>query len=145
MILVFLLYGYYKGRFYSPHNSSQIHLLVGNREYFDLFLLSQSPNFIWPGYAFGNLKQYINNYRGVLLFVNAELISNGSCTIDVTSSIIRIDLITLQSNEKRKPEQLIAEINQQLIMPLENVLRANMLGLSTAYVKSQHKPIPIIH
>lgn len=77
--------------------------------------------------------------------MNADLISNGSCTIDVTSSIIRIDLITLQSNEKRKPERLIAEINQQLIMPLENVLRANMLGLSTAYVKSQHKPLPIIH
>jgi len=77
--------------------------------------------------------------------MSAEFFTDGSCTIDITSNIIRIDLITLQLEPQTKGKRITVEVNQQMIMPLENVLRAKMLGLSTPCSSSQQKASNAIH
>ena len=77
--------------------------------------------------------------------MSAEFFTNGSCTIDITSNIIRIDLITLQLQPQNSRKRVTIEVDQQMIMPLENVPRAKMLGLSTPYSNSQQKASNAIH
>ncbi len=76
--------------------------------------------------------------------MNADLQAQESCTIDITGNIIHLHLITLQ-----KPAAAdtlpIAEIQQQMILPLQDVPAATLLGYSLPYSQSLQKSPHALH